>query len=116
MSKRDHLLLLEDMLDSALKIKKYTSNLTYDDFINDDKTIDAVVRNFEIIGEAANRIDPDFRTMNPEIEWKRIRGFRNRIVHDYYGIDHDIVWSVVENDLDDLIDRLEDFIENHSGE
>jgi uncharacterized protein with HEPN domain len=116
MSKRDHLLLLEDMLDSALKIKKYTSNLTYDDFINDDKTIDAVVRNFEIIGEAANRIDPDFRTMNPEIEWKRIRGFRNRIVHDYFGIDYDIVWSIVENDLDDLIDRLEDFIENQSEE
>ena len=104
------------MLDSALKIKKYTSNLTYDDFINDDKTIDAVVRNFEIIGEAANRIDPDYRTINPEIEWKRIRGFRNRIVHDYFGIDYDIVWSIVENDLDDLIDRLEDFIENHSEE
>jgi len=116
MSKRDHILLLEDMLDSALKIKKYTSNLTYDDFINDDKTIDAVVRNFEIIGEAANRIDPDYRTINPEIEWKRIRGFRNRIVHDYFGIDYDIVWSIVENDLDDLIDRLEDFIENHSEE
>ncbi|MCG8307582.1 MAG: DUF86 domain-containing protein [Cytophagales bacterium] len=114
MSKRGHLLLLEDMLDSASKIKKYTSNFTYDDFINDDKTIDAVVRNFEIIGEAANRINPDFRTENPEIEWKRIRGFRNRIVHDYFGIDYDIVWSIIENDLSDLIDRLEDFIENHS--
>ena len=116
MSKRDHLLLLEDMLDAALKIRRYTSNLTYDDFINDDKTIDAVVRNFEIVGEAANRIDPDFRTMNPEIEWKRIRGFRNRIVHDYFGIDYDIVWSIIENDLNDLIDRLEDFIENQSEE
>ena len=104
------------MLDSALKITKYTSNLTYNDFINDDKTIDVVVRNFVNIGEAANRIDPDFTTMNPEIEWKRIRGFRNRIVHDYFGIDYDIVWSIVENDLDDLIDRLEDFIENHSEE
>ena len=108
MSKRDNLLLVEDMLDSASKIKKYTSNLTYDDFINDDKTIDDVIRNFEITGEAENRIDPDFRTMNPEIEWKRIRGFWNRIVHDYFGIDYDIVWSIVENDLDDLIDRLED--------
>jgi uncharacterized protein with HEPN domain len=114
MSKRDHFLLLEDMLDSASKIKNYTSNYTYDDFINDDKTIDAVVRNFEIIGEAANRINPDFRTMNPEIEWKRIRGFRNRIIHDYFGIDYDIVWSIIENDLDDLIDWLKDFIENHS--
>jgi uncharacterized protein with HEPN domain len=55
--------------------------------LSDDKTIDAVVRNFEIIGEAANRIDSDFRIMNSEIEWNRIRGFRNRIVHDYFGID-----------------------------
>jgi len=68
MSNRDHLLLLEDMLDSAIKIKKYTENQNFEAFIEDDKTIDAVVRNFEIIGEAANRIDPDFKTQNPEIE------------------------------------------------
>jgi len=86
MSKRDHTLLLEDMLESALKIKRYTTNLGYDSFLSDDKTIDAVVRNFEIIGEAANRIGSDFRSINSEIEWNRIRGFSNRIVHDYFGI------------------------------
>jgi uncharacterized protein with HEPN domain len=64
MSKRDTLLLLEDMLESCNKIKRYTTNMTYDSFMSDEKTIDAVVRNFEIIGEAANRIDPDFRTKN----------------------------------------------------
>ncbi len=61
MSKRDLKLLLEDMLESAQKINRYTSNLNVDSFQKDDKTIDAVVRNFEIIGEAANRIDPDFK-------------------------------------------------------
>ncbi len=61
MSKRDTLLLLDDMLQSARKIKQYTKYLDYNAFLADDKTIDAVVRNFEIIGEAANRIDPDFR-------------------------------------------------------
>ena len=110
MSKRDNILLLEDMLQSALKIKQYTDNLDYNAFISDDKTIDAVVRNFEIIGEAANRIDPDFRTNNPEIEWKRIRGFRNRIIHDYFGIDYEIVWTIIENYLDELIDWLETLI------
>ena len=75
-------------------------------FIEDEKTKDAVVRNFEIIGEAANRIDTDFRTENPIIEWKRIRGFRNRIVHDYFGIDYEIVWSIIENYLDELIQNL----------
>ncbi len=107
MSKRDITFLLEDMLESALKIKRYTSNLTFDSFTNDEKTIDAVVRNFEIIGEAANRIDPDFRTKNPEIEWKRIRGFRNRIVHDYFGIDYDIVWTIIENYLPELTELLQ---------
>lgn len=67
MSSRDKQLLLEDMLQSALKIKQYTQNLDFNTFMTDEKTKDAVVRNFEIIGEAANRIDPDFRTNNPEI-------------------------------------------------
>ncbi len=113
MSKRDKILLLEDMLQSAIKIKRYTDKLDYDTFVQDDKTIDAVVRNFEIIGEAANRIDPDFQTKNPEIEWKRIRGFRNRIIHEYFGIDYEIVWSIIENYLDELIDWLETLIENN---
>ena len=113
MSKRDRLLLLEDMLESASKIKKYTNGLDNDSFMNDEKTIDAVIRNFEIIGEAANRIDPDFRIKNPEIEWKRIRGFRNRIVHDYFGIDYGIVWSIIENDLDRLIDQLDELIKKY---
>lgn len=111
MSKRNTLLLLDDMLQSALKIKRYTNDLNYNSFISDDKTIDAVVRNFEIIGEAANRIDPDFRDRNPEIEWKRIRGFRNRIVHDYFGIDNEIVWSIIESYLDEMIEKLNTIID-----
>ena len=113
MSKRDILLLLDDMLQSALKIKRYTKDIDYDSFVKDEKTIDAVVRNFEIIGEAANRMDPDFRDSNPEIEWKRIRGFRNRIVHDYFGIDYEIVWSIIESYLDELIDWLDTIIDRN---
>lgn len=113
MSKRDILLLLDDMLQSALKIKRYTKDIDYDSFVKDEKTIDAVVRNFEIIGEAANRMDPDFRDSNPEIEWQRIRGFRNRIVHDYFGIDYEIVWSIIESYLDELIDWLDAIIDRN---
>lgn len=106
MSKRDILLLIEDMLDAASKIKRYTKSTNFQSFSEDEKTIDAVVRNFEIIGEAANRMDPDFRLLNPEIEWNRIRGLRNRIVHEYFGVDLEIVWSIIENDLDSLIEQL----------
>jgi uncharacterized protein with HEPN domain len=56
-------------------------------------------------------MDPDFRDCNPEIEWKRIRGFRNRIVHDYFGIDYEIVWNIIESYLDELIDLLDTIIE-----
>ncbi len=115
MSKRDTILLLDDMLQSAQKIKRYTENINFDSFISDDKTIDAVVRNFEIIGEAANRISPDFRENNPEIEWRRIRGFRNRIVHDYFGIDYEIVWSIVESYLDELINWLDTIIDKNKA-
>ncbi|MCK9617015.1 MAG: DUF86 domain-containing protein [Lentimicrobiaceae bacterium] len=115
MSKRDTLLLLDDMLQSAQKIKRYTKDIDYGSFLADDKTIDAVVRNFEIIGEAANHIDPDFRDSNPQIEWKRIRGFRNRIVHDYFGVDYEIVWSIVETYLDEMIDRLDTIFEDNKA-
>ena len=85
MSKRSSELLLLDMKEGAEKILKYTKGLSFEDFLADDKTIDAVVRNFEIIGEASLRIDEDFRFEHPQIEWKKLRGFRNRIVHDYFG-------------------------------
>lgn len=102
MSKRDEHLLLEDILEPINKIQKYTINLDFITFQNDDKTIDAVIRNFEIIGEAANRLPEEFTKSNKQINWNRIRGFRNRIVHEYFGVDLNIVWSIIENNLNDL--------------
>lgn len=63
------------MLESIQKIFRHTKGMSYNNFAEDDKTIDAVVRNFEIIGEAANKIDDDFKVLNPELEWKKLRGF-----------------------------------------
>lgn len=106
MSKRNAQLLVSDMLESAQKIMDYTSNLTYEQFLSDSKTIDAVIRNFEIIGEAANRLSEEFKDHYPEIEWHRLRGFRNRIVHDYSGIDYEIVWHIKEMFLPKTIELL----------
>ncbi len=113
MSKRDALLLIDDMLQSAIKIKKYTRGFNFEDFRTDEKTIDAVVRNFEIIGEAANRIPDEFKNTNSGIQWNRIRGFRNRIVHEYFGIDVEIIWTIMEKYLDELIESLEKIIEKN---
>lgn len=106
MSKRDNDLLLEDILEAAQKIAKYCCGLEYADFLNDDKTIDAVIRNFEVIGEASNRIDPDFKLNHPEIEWAKLKGFRNRLIHEYFGVDYQIVWQIVQDDIEPLIDFL----------
>lgn len=116
MSRRDIDLLLLDMKESSEKILKYTEGFTYDDFLRDDKTIDAGVRNFEIIGEASIRIKDDFKLDHPQIEWKKLRGFRNRIVHEYFGIDYEIVWSIIESDLEELIFQLEAIIGNEDSD
>jgi uncharacterized protein with HEPN domain len=115
MSKRDRILLLEDMYDAVLKVKRYTCGMNYESFINDEKTIDAVVRNFEIIGEAANRIDEDFKLKNTELSWNHLRGFRNRIIHEYFGIDYEIVWSIIEEDIDNYIEWIDILIKQEKG-
>jgi len=106
MSNRSSTLLVQDILESAEKIKRYTDGLSFEEFTLDEKTTDAVARNFEIIGEAANRLPSEFKAQSPEIDWNRLRGFRNRIVHDYFGIDYAIVWKIIEDYLPDLIDTL----------
>src|SRR5258708_1124715 len=98
--------LLEDMLDAANKIFAYTAGMDYDRFLSDNKTVDATVRNFEIIGEAANRIPDDFKLIHPEIEWRRIIGLRNRIIHEYFGIDYEILWDIKEQFLPELTEWL----------
>jgi uncharacterized protein with HEPN domain len=106
MSKRSPQLLLEDILLSSNKILNYTSNLSFEAFIADDKTIDAVIRNFEIIGEAANRLPDEIKDQYISVDWFRLRGFRNRIVHDYMGIDYTIVWNIRENYLPVLVQEI----------
>jgi uncharacterized protein with HEPN domain len=107
MSKRDPRLLLDDILESSRRIRIYTIGLTFEDFIADAKTVDAVIRNFEIIGEAANRLPADFKQRHADVDWRRIRGFRNRIIHEYFGIDHEIVWTIILDYLPVVILQVE---------
>lgn len=116
MSKRDNLLLVQDMLDSANKIQEYTKGFSFDDFIGDDKTIDAVVRNFEIIGEAATRIDPVFQIANSQVPWKKLKGYRNRLIHEYFGVDYQIVWDILSDDLSTLITELKKITDPNAGQ
>ena len=108
MSRRNPKLLVADMIDSSEKIIRYCDGLTYEQFLADDKTVDAVIRNFEIIGEAANRLPDEFKDQHPESDWHKLRGFRNRIVHDYMGIDYSIVWEIKTDFLPNLLSQLQE--------
>ncbi len=98
MSKRDAAMLLEDILECIGNIEMYTHGLKKDGFENDRKTIDAVVRNLEIIGEAARNLPASYYESHGEIEWPQIIGLRNRIIHEYFDVDVDIIWFIVENE------------------
>ena len=111
MSNREIQLLLEDILEAAKKILSYTNGMSFDDFTNDNKTIDAVVRNFEIIGEAANRVPDNFKSDHPEIEWRRMTGLRNRIIHEYFGINYATVWKIKEENISELADFIQQAID-----
>ena len=107
MSKRSNSILIEDIIESAYKITKYTEGKSYQEFEDDDKTIDAVIRNFEIIGEAANRLTEEIKDNYSSIDWHKIRGFRNRIVHDDAGVDLGIVWMILKDFLPKMIIEIE---------
>ncbi len=106
MSKRDPKLLIDDIIESGSKILEYIGDMDFESFLKDSKTVDAVIRNFEIIGEAANRLPDEYKDSYSSIDWHKIRGFRNRIVHDYMGIDYQIVWQIKENFLPNLLVEL----------
>jgi uncharacterized protein with HEPN domain len=109
MPKRDPDLLIEDMLASMRKIERYTDGMDQELFRQDEKTIDAVVRNLEILGEATRQLPEDFTARHADVPWRQIAGLRNRIVHDYFGLDMEIIWEVIQHDLPQFQARLEKF-------
>ena len=106
MSKREPALLLEDIVEAIDKILKYTSEINKELFLSDSKTIDAVVRNLEIIGEAANHIPESYKINHSAINWRQIVGLRHRIIHDYFGVDIEIIWTIVEKDILELKENI----------
>lgn len=111
MSKRNPRLLINDILESIKKIESYIGKEDFEHIRNDPKTIDAVIRNLEIIGEAANKIPREIKKKSPSIKWRQIIGLRNRVIHEYFGVDLKIIWQIIQHDLEEFEHELEDLKE-----
>ncbi len=94
---------LRDMLENAEKALSFVQGLDYDGFCKDDKAMYAVIRAFEIIGEAARQVPENVRDANPEIPWREIVGMRNKLTHEYFGVNTKVVWRTVQEDLPVII-------------
>ncbi len=93
---------LSDMVDSCEHIRSYVAGMTFDEFTADRKTVDAVARNLEIIGEAAKNIPDEILAERSEVPWKKVRRFRDKVAHHYFDLNLERVWSIIETDLETL--------------
>jgi uncharacterized protein with HEPN domain len=102
---------VKDILDSIEKIGKFTTAMEYDQFLEDTKTQDAVIRNLEVIGEATKNIPEVIRDKFGDVPWKSITGMRDKLIHEYWGVSFSIVWETIENDLPFFKEKIKQLYE-----
>jgi uncharacterized protein with HEPN domain len=110
MPERDLRLYLEDILDSGNAIAQFVEGLSYEEFRDDRKTYSAVIREFEIIGEAVGKLPEHLKNRRPNVEWQDIKDFRNLLAHEYFGVDLEIVWRIIKDDLPALLDAVREIM------
>lgn len=115
MSERDYVLFLEDILVSTKKILRYVGNKSFEEFINDELLIDGTVRNLEIIGEAVKNLPAQIKRKYKGIEWKRIAGLRDVLIHEYFGVKYTILWDIVKTKIPPLKEQIEAVLEEEKS-
>lgn len=113
---KNQIVYLKHIEECITKIIRYTSELTQNEFLENSLIQDAVIRNFEIIGEATKKLDSAFRSKYPKVEWKKIAGMRDKLIHDYIGVDLWALWAVVEQIIPDLNDQIKRIISIEENE
>jgi len=108
MSERHEHLFCQDILESGSAIQSYVQGITFIEFVQDRMRYSAVIREFEIIGEAVGKLPEELKGRFPNIQWQDIKDFRNLLVHEYFGVDLEIVWNTIHNDLPSLLDAVQE--------
>ena len=108
---RDLLLYLEDMLEAGSKATRYVGEMTFEQFVANEMAFDAVVRNLEIIGEAARHVPDEMRERYPDVPWSKLVGFRNVLAHAYADLDEALIWDTIINKLPSLVAQVQTMIE-----
>lgn len=105
---------IADIQEAIQRIQAYTQGMSWDTFLHDDRTQDAVVRNIEVIGEAAKNLSGTLRKRYPHLPWKDMAGARDRLIHHYFGINNEIVWQIVQQDLPALLPKIQGILDELS--
>ena len=112
---REYKFYLEDMLTSMLRIEEYTEGMDFKEFKANYMVVDAVIRNFEIIGEASKNIPAEIKDEYPKIPWNKMYELRNIIAHEYFGIDYEMIWEISKNNLPQNLIDLREIVKNEKS-
>ena len=110
--RREYKAYLRDILEAIDKIERYTENMNFEDFSNNELIQDGVIRNLEIIGEAVKNLPDDIKKDYPEVEWRKIAGLRDILIHAYFGVDLEVIWDIVKNKVPELKEMVRKILSN----
>ena len=103
---RDYGDFLDDIVNSIEETAMFTANLSFEEFVKDTKTVNAVIRSLEVLGEAVKHLPDEIRNQAPDVPWRRMAGMRDKLIHDYFGVDLGIIWAVVHDELPSVYERV----------